>query len=180
MNRHAYTVSPAQVIAALAVLIERQRGEIQGQIDDLQRRHTERQAADQARYREEVAREQKRKAAWDAQPYHYGHEWRPEKVYEPPATTYAAPRSLIDKRDAPASHFWVEYDLYLFSGGRDLTDSQKQIWRKTIRETAEAGLIERDGRRWLRLTEAGASLLELRRAAIHRWRELRELAKALD
>lgn len=160
MNRHEFKVRPAEVIAALAVLIERQRDEIQWQIDELQRFHIERQAADQARYREEVAREQKRKAEWDAQPYHYGHEWRPQKVYEPPAITYVAPRSLIDKRDAPASHFSVEYDLYLFSDGRDLTDSQKQIWRKTIRETAEAGLIERDGRRWLRLTEAGASLLK--------------------
>jgi hypothetical protein len=155
----AYSVSPAQVLTALADQVQAQRDAIQAELDILPGIHEARVAVDQANYEEAVDLERLRKIEWDAQPYHYGHTWRDEPPWKPTPDPYELPAHLIDDRDRPSPGFWVEYDLSVFSGGEFLTDSQKQIWRRSIREVADRGWIERDGRKWMRLTDAGVAKL---------------------
>ncbi len=56
-----------------------------------------------------------------------------------------------DLRDAKSG--WIRSDLELFAD-RVLSESEKQTWRKAIRNLEAAGLIQRDGRH-VRLSDDG-------------------------
>lgn len=61
-------------------------------------------------------------------------------------------------QDAREDVDWLRYDLAAFSGRNDLTESEKQIWRRTIRnDLGRQGLVQIYGikAREIRLTEKG-------------------------
>ncbi len=55
---------------------------------------------------------------------------------------------------ADAAAGFVTYDLELFSGRSDLTESHKQIWRREVRRLESEGIVER-AVRLIRLTDVG-------------------------
>ena len=70
------------------------------------------------------------------------------------ATTPLYLRVVLDRELASARSGWITYDLPTFSGRNDLTESEKQIWRRAARQLVGDELLERNGRR-IRLTTKG-------------------------
>jgi len=62
--------------------------------------------------------------------------------------------SLLERDLAFARDGWVEYSLETFSGRTDLSESERQEWRKAVRQLDADGLVERNGHQ-IRLTKFG-------------------------
>ena len=67
-------------------------------------------------------------------------------------------RGKYERELADVEQGWVVYDLAEFSGNPDLTESQKQVWRKAVRELEFSGLVERETI-YIRLTDSGKELV---------------------
>ena len=77
------------------------------------------------------------------------------------ADMLAAPphyRGKFVRELADVSQGWVLYDLVQFSGNPDLSESQKQVWRKAVRELEASCLVERETI-YIRLTDSGKELV---------------------
>ena len=145
-------VDPTDILLSIFNEIDPVRVELQATIAEAEREF----AGVNAVRAEELAAERARAAAGE------DIDWR--QFFRDHPLVYSHDLQKLRRQLADTEGGWVTYSLSLFSGRDDLTESERQVWRRTIRELEADGFLERF-RREVRLTPDGLAHLREQLAA---------------